>query len=608
MVGSGDGHLFSVDSATGAVVGTSSVLDVSNGVYDAPLVDSSAGMVYAFAGDDGSGDCPDGFGNLNCSGVFQFPVHFTSGSGTETTVGSSDGSYPLFSGAFDNIYFNSNASSPTGSLYVCGQADANLQQNLYQIVIGANVMGAAAAGSYAVGNGQQCSPVTEFYNASVAADYVFLSSAGAYQGCAQNAGCLYGFNVTSGTAPDNAEFDAQSGGTSGIIVDNYIGSGTLAGASQLYFATLSPKGTCATSGGVGICAVQDSQLTLNYDWSQFHSAPDNNGFNQYEIALSPSTVGNLGVQWSYTTGNDVTSSVVVNGVVYFGSDDHNLYALSAATGSLLWSFNTGSLVESTPAVANGVVYIVADINYIDALDAGNGALLWSYGAVRSLNAVAVANGVVYASGTFGVLALNAGSGALLWSFNTDGNVYSSPAVANGMVYAGGGNNVYAIDAGTGTPKWSYTTGGSVDSAPAVANGVVYVGSADHNVYALNASTGALVWSFPTDGSIDFSSPAVANAVVYIGSLDHNVYALNAGTGALMWHYTTGSPVNSSPAVANGVVYVGSSDDNIYALNASTGALLWSYTTGGKVGASPAVANGMLYVGSEDYNIYAFALP
>jgi hypothetical protein len=68
--------------------------------------------------------------------------------------------------------------------------------------------------------------VTEFYNTSAATDYIFLSSAGAYQGCTQATGCLFGFNVTSGTVPDSAEFGAAIGGTSGIIVDNSVGSDT----------------------------------------------------------------------------------------------------------------------------------------------------------------------------------------------------------------------------------------------------------------------------------------------------------------------------------------------------------------------------------------------
>ncbi|MGA8762196.1 MAG: hypothetical protein WB562_04825, partial [Candidatus Sulfotelmatobacter sp.] len=52
----------------------------------------------------------------------------------------------------------------------------------------------------------------------------------------------------------------EAGGTSGIIIDNIVGSGTIVGGSQVYFSTLSDQ-VCGTS-GTGGCAVQASQSTL----------------------------------------------------------------------------------------------------------------------------------------------------------------------------------------------------------------------------------------------------------------------------------------------------------------------------------------------------------
>lgn len=54
---------------------------------------------------------------------------------------------------------------------------------------------------------------------------------------------------------------AATGGTSGIIIDNSVGSGILAGASQIYFSTLSNQ-SCVTSGTTGGCAVQAAQSDL----------------------------------------------------------------------------------------------------------------------------------------------------------------------------------------------------------------------------------------------------------------------------------------------------------------------------------------------------------
>jgi len=51
-----------------------------------------------------------------------------------------------------------------------------------------------------------------------------------------------------------------TGGSSGIIMDNVVSSGTLAGASQIYFSTLANQ--ACTIGGNGGCAVQTSQSAL----------------------------------------------------------------------------------------------------------------------------------------------------------------------------------------------------------------------------------------------------------------------------------------------------------------------------------------------------------
>ena len=348
------------------------------------------------------------------------------------------------------------------------------------------------------------------------------------------------------------------------------------------------------------------------NWTEFHTL-DMMRWNPYETVLGVSNVGSLRKRGSYNTGGQVSSPAVVDGAIYFGSFDSNVYAVSARTGSLLWSYATGSLVYGSPAVAKGVVYVgsYGDLPCscaIYGLNASTGAPVWSYATSYPAGSPAVANDVVFVElATFGLDAFDASSGVLLWTFNNGFTGSSAPAVANGVVYVGSDypdNRVYALDAKTGVSLWVYSTEGAVGS-PAVANGVVYVGSGDGNLYALNATTGAPLWRY---GTGNIASPAVANGVVYVGSEDDNVYALNASTGAMLWSYTAGGYVRSSPAVANGVVYVGSDDDNVYALDASTGAMLWSYGIGSTVTSSPAVVNGTVYIGSDDGTGYSFGLP
>ena len=58
-------------------------------------------------------------------------------------------------------------------------------------------------------------------------------------------------------------------------------------------------------------------------------------------------------------------------MVYIGCDDHNVYALNATTGAERWSFTTGDMVRSSPAVSNGVVYVGSGDDHIYAFGLPN---------------------------------------------------------------------------------------------------------------------------------------------------------------------------------------------------------------------------------------------
>jgi len=164
------GFLYLVKS-TGAVI-QSGQLDFSidadggPGFVQGPIVDSSAGLVYAFATSDGSGSCAS---VADCSAVYLFTTHFTSNDiGSEATVGSSSIEpavpNPMYIGAFDNEYENS-LDPPTGNLYVCG--DTGLNPILYRIPISAGAfighVATVATPTPALDN-PSCSPVSDISN------------------------------------------------------------------------------------------------------------------------------------------------------------------------------------------------------------------------------------------------------------------------------------------------------------------------------------------------------------------------------------------------------------------------------------------------------------
>jgi outer membrane protein assembly factor BamB len=96
-----------------------------------------------------------------------------------------------------------------------------------------------------------------------------------------------------------------------------------------------------------------------------------------------------------------SSPAVANGVVYVGSDDHNVYAFNATTGAKLWDYTTGYWVYSSPAVANGFVYVGSDDGNIYAIS--NAAAVTSHatsnaaaGTAPGIDVVLIFAGLIFA--------------------------------------------------------------------------------------------------------------------------------------------------------------------------------------------------------------------
>lgn len=317
------------------------------------------------------------------------------------------------------------------------------------------------------------------------------------------------------------------------------------------------------------------------------------------------------LRWKFKTGGFVGSSPAVDkGRVFFGSQNQDVYAVGATTGTEQWHFETGKIVFSSPAVADGVVYVGSHDKNLYALNESSGKERWRAKTDAEVeSSPAVHGNLVYVGSDDGkIYAFDRTSGFERWRFETGQPVISSPTVVGRALYVGSrDDNVYALDARNGHKLWRFTTGDEVWSSPAVSGGAVFVGSNDHNVYSLDATTGAERWRFTTGGGVS-SSPAVVDGVVYVGSFDHRVYALDARTGKPKWRFLTQDVVFSSPTVADGVVYIGSHDHNVYALDARTGQMRWRFETGKLVGSSPAVFGGVVYVGSDDGFLYAIEIP
>jgi alcohol dehydrogenase (cytochrome c) len=291
--------------------------------------------------------------------------------------------------------------------------------------------------------------------------------------------------------------------------------------------------------------------------------------------ITSANVSKLGVAWtmpltmntSHTDGAYAATPVIVNGVVYIQDLDSNVFAVSLATGKVLWTHDYDSPNGGPDGVnvTGGVVY-AATATAAVALDAATGAQLWSRTLVENDH-----EGIAMAPGY------------------DNGTVYVSTVPANvTTVYGAGGQGIlWALNAKTGAPEWSWNQDQNLWGNPGV-------------------NSGAGLWytpSFDAQGNIYMG---IANPAPVFGTKAYPLGSSRPGpdlytdsvvklspAGKLLWYYQL-TPhdlydwdLQNPPVLttANGrpVVIAGGKAGIMIELDAQTGKLLWQRPVGGHYG-------------------------
>jgi outer membrane protein assembly factor BamB len=274
----------------------------------------------------------------------------------------------------------------------------------------------------------------------------------------------------------------------------------------------------------------------------------------------------------------LSSPVVWEGAVYFGSGDGNVYALDAKSGALKWKFQTGDVVHASPAIADGKLFVGSWDSYFYAIDAKSGKEVWRFktgedpeihNQVGIQSSAAVADGVVY----FGcrdsnLYAVDAKTGQKKWAFNNKGSwVIGSPAVRDGKIYFSTSDSglLYVLDAKTGTgPTLLSSNKWPMFSSPALVGNMLYIGSDEGKLFAVDLTNQKEAWMFQTEGSKQIGPKYTKpdGTPNYDAAFTSFFYDdMMVGYSRLM---SVGA-IRSSVVVADGVVYIGSMDGNLYAL-------------------------------------------
>lgn len=247
----------------------------------------------------------------------------------------------------------------------------------------------------------------------------------------------------------------------------------------------------------------------------------------------------------------VAAPVQADDKVFVGTSGNRMLALDAASGELLWEFETDHSVWAEPVYADDVLFVASLDNFVYALAADSGEELWRTELSGSIAGRPVlVDGTLYVSSfDRAVHALDASTGEEVWVAEAEDWVWGAPAVNEGAVFFGDiSGNVYAVEADSGELIWTQTVPGAVQSAPLYVDGILFVPSGEvegdeeereGQLLALDAVDGSEVWRRQVPAPL-FSSPVAIGENVVVAVQDQGVLQLlvyDMDSGDLVWDFT-----------------------------------------------------------------------
>lgn len=329
-------------------------------------------------------------------------------------------------------------------------------------------------------------------------------------------------------------------------------------------------------------------------------------------------------RWTFRTGGPIKSAVCTGqGKVFLSGGDGVFYALDKHSGVVLWTFQTGGeqiyplfgyadYYHSSPVLSpDGVLYFGSGDHSVYALQSGDGALLWKFTTGDVVHATPVVDGDKVFVGSFDgyFYALNRRAGDLIWRFKSVGQRYfpkgemqGSPVLAGGLVFVGSRDyNLYAIDTEKGFCHWNKQFPKGWAMALSARDSLLYAGTSDDDVMiAMDAATGRERWR--TNVQFNIFGPAVAaNSMLYFGTLMGKVHGLDRTTGAIRWTFKTDG------YQANHARYFPSEDnivkDDFYGRVQTPEGYIAALYQLGAVFSSPVIAGNLLIFSSTDGRVY-----
>jgi outer membrane protein assembly factor BamB len=237
------------------------------------------------------------------------------------------------------------------------------------------------------------------------------------------------------------------------------------------------------------------------------------------------------IRWRRSYGEIQVSLLFWENKLFFGTTGGKFYCVDQNKGDMVWEFQIPNNIHrkgirSSAALANGLVLFGADDGNVYALDAETGKKRWTFSLNAPIAAPVSINGdrafCGSLAGRFAVLSLS--SGTLLWQIEEGASLYASPGYTeNEVLLTTTSGFVLSCGMSDGSVLWRKQLGSVINTSPVVSGEVAFVGTLDKHLYALNTQSGEILWQADLPGRMK-TTPALAKGRLIVATDSKEVIA------------------------------------------------------------------------------------
>jgi outer membrane protein assembly factor BamB len=281
--------------------------------------------------------------------------------------------------------------------------------------------------------------------------------------------------------------------------------------------------------------------------------------------------------WTARAGRRFTRPVELrDDMLYGGSVDRKVYAVSTISGEVKWSFRMPGMIVGGVLLSGDTVYVASSRpqGRVSALRRDNGKQIWRTGTPAIGAPLALLDGTLIALGERGeALGIDPASGKIRWRRKLGVARIAAVSAGPGQALIATTDSLLRVNSADGQVTRRAASPGTIVSAWLPHDSALVAGTTDSQVVSLDPRELRLNWSLKVDAPV-LDSPAAVADTLFLATRIGSLYRIEPGPAptakviaALDW------PVTAPVTFAGGELLLGGADGVIRALK-TNGREMW----------------------------------